>query len=69
MSGHAVSRTTPCDELPELLRVEEAAAWLGTSRGLIYELVRQGELTGVRLGRLLRIPRTSLIAKAQAVTP
>jgi excisionase family DNA binding protein len=57
-----ISRTTPIGELPELLRVEEAAAWLGASKGLIYELARRGDLPSVRLGRLLRIRRDGLVA-------
>jgi len=55
-----VTRMTPLNELPELLRPEEAAAWLGISRGLIYELAKRGELPSVRLGRLLRIRREGL---------
>jgi excisionase family DNA binding protein len=47
-------------ELPELLRPEEAAAWLGVGRGIVYELARRGELASVRLGRLLRITRSGL---------
>jgi excisionase family DNA binding protein len=57
-----VTRLTPINELPELLRVEEAALYLGTSKGLIYELARRGELPSVRLGRLLRIRRDGLDA-------
>lgn len=55
-----IARTTPVVELPELLRVDEAAAWLGVSRGLIYGLIASGDLPAVRLGRLVRIPRAAL---------
>lgn len=65
MSPSTITRSTPSSDLPELLRVDEAAAWLGISRGLVYELVRKGELTGVRFGRLVRITRTSLSARAE----
>lgn len=44
------------------LTVEEAAALLGISRGLTYELVRRGELPVLRLGRRLVIPRKALQA-------
>jgi excisionase family DNA binding protein len=55
-----IGRLTPLGELPELLRVDEAAAFLGVSRGLVYELARRGKLQSVRLGRLLRIKRDGL---------
>jgi excisionase family DNA binding protein len=55
-----ITRTTPVNELPELLRVEEAATFLGVSRGLIYEMVKRQELPSLKLGRLLRIKREGL---------
>jgi excisionase family DNA binding protein len=58
MSG--ITRNTPLRELPELLRVEEAAAWLGIGRGLAYDLARRGDLPTVRLGRLVRVRRDGL---------
>jgi excisionase family DNA binding protein len=59
----AITRTTPIDELPQLVRVDEASAWLGCSRGLVFELCRRGDLQSIRLGRLLRIPREALAAR------
>jgi excisionase family DNA binding protein len=58
-----IDRRTRVDDLPELLRVEEAAAVLGISRGLVYELCRRGELESCRLGRLLRIKRSAVAAR------
>jgi excisionase family DNA binding protein len=55
-----VTRLTPVDDLPELLRAEEAAAWLGCGVGTVYELIRRAELAHVRLGRLVRVPRAAL---------
>jgi excisionase family DNA binding protein len=55
-----ITRTTPRADLPELLRVEEAAAWCGCSKYLMYELARRGDLPSVRLGRLLFIKREGL---------
>jgi len=55
-----VNRRTPLAELPELLKPGEAASWLGCGKGTVYELVRRGDLRAVRLGRLLRIPRSGL---------
>ena len=60
-----ITRTTPVANLPELLRVEEAAVWLDVSRGAVYELARNGGLGSVKLGRLLRITRDSLASKAK----
>jgi excisionase family DNA binding protein len=42
------------------LSVEEAAALLGISRDLAYDLVARGELPSVRLGRRLVVPRRAL---------
>jgi excisionase family DNA binding protein len=55
-----IDRFTPLSELPELLRVDEAAAWLGIGRGLAYELVRRGDLPSTKLGRLVRVRRDGL---------
>jgi excisionase family DNA binding protein len=39
------------------LTVEEAAALLGISRGLAYELVAKGDIPSLRLGRRIVVPR------------
>ena len=64
-----ITRHTPVDELPELLRVQEVAVWLSAGTGLVYELVRRGDLPHVRLGRLVRIPRTALATLTRAAVP
>ena len=43
-----------------LLTVPETAQLLRISRNLAYELVARGELPAVRLGRVIRIPRSEL---------
>lgn len=43
-----------------LLRVEEAAARLQVGRTTMYELLRRGEVESVPIGRLRRIPMSSL---------
>lgn len=63
-----ITRLTPVADLPELLRVEECAAWLDVSRGVVYELARRGDLGSVRLGRLLRNKRESLAAITKGAT-
>ena len=42
------------------LSVEEAAALLGISRDLAYDLVARGDLPSARLGRRLVVPRRAL---------
>ena len=49
------------DDLPEVLTVDEAAAYLRIGRTAAYEAVRRGELPGVlKLGRTIRISRFAL---------
>ena len=43
-----------------VLTVEEAAGLLRISRGLAYEMVRQGSLPTIRLGRRILVPRSAL---------
>ena len=43
-----------------MISVEEAARLLGISRNLAYDLVRQGRLPHVRLGRRILVPRFGL---------
>ena len=45
---------------PLLLRVGEAATLLGIGPTLAYEMVGQGNLPHVRIGRAVRIPRRAL---------
>jgi excisionase family DNA binding protein len=52
-----ITRHTPIEDLPQLLTVEEFAAFTGTGHTLVYDLVKRGELEHVRFGRLVRIPR------------
>jgi len=47
---------------PLLLTVPEAATLLRISRNLCYELVAQGRLPHIRLGRRILIPRHGLEA-------
>lgn len=45
-----------------LLRVEEAAEWLGISRTKAYDLVYRGTLRSVTIGRSRRVPVAALEA-------
>jgi excisionase family DNA binding protein len=49
-------------DAPDALTVEQMRTVLGCSRGLAYELVRQGHIRSVRLGgRSIRIPKAGLL--------
>jgi len=43
-----------------LLRIEEAAAWLGLSKRKTYELLSRGEIQSVYIGRSRRITLAAL---------
>jgi len=49
--------------------VTEAAAMLGISRGLAYELVHRGELPVIQLGRRLVVPILALERLVAAASP
>ena len=49
------------DELPLTLRVEDLMPILGIGRNTAYELVPSKQIYSVKVGRLLRIPKQSLI--------
>jgi excisionase family DNA binding protein len=51
------------------LSVEETAALLGISKWLAYELVAQGKLPALRLGRRLVVPRVALERMLEQVGP
>src|SRR5437867_478756 len=53
---------TGTDNLPAVMTVEEVARFLRIGRSAAYELVRLKVIPSVRLGRLIRVPRDSLLA-------
>lgn len=59
--AQSITRRTSLGDLPELLTVEEFAAWGGIGRNTAYEAVRRGEIKSVRIGRLVRIPKSALM--------
>jgi excisionase family DNA binding protein len=50
----------PYNELPDVLTVDEAAAYLRVGRSSIYEAVRQREVTAIRIGRRIVIPKRGI---------
>lgn len=60
--------TTPADSRRDssavrpFLTVEETAAVLRIGRNTCYELIRQGQIPHIRLGRTIRIPTHALMS-------
>ena len=59
-NGGSGSRRRTAIEKRLCITVPEAAAMLGLSRNFGYELVKQGQLPVIRLGKRLLIPRAAL---------
>ena len=55
-----ITRHTRFEDLPDFLSVEETRIYLGLGRSTIYELLRRKELSAVRFGRVIRVPRAAL---------
>jgi excisionase family DNA binding protein len=47
-------------DMPEIMTVPEAAAYLGIGRSAAYEAARRGQLPTLRLGRKLRVSRAAV---------
>ena len=50
------------DGMPDVLTVSEIAQVLRISRGTAYEMVRSGQLSSIRVGRRILVPRARLEA-------
>ena len=48
------------EELPLLLTVDDLVNVLKIGRNTAYTLLRSGQLKSIRVGRLIKIPRTAL---------
>lgn len=48
------------NDIPLVLKVEELMSILSIGRNTAYELVRSGQISSIRIGRIYRIPRASL---------
>lgn len=53
--------TTTFESLPLLLTVEEMASVLRIGRNPAYQLVKDGRIQSIRVGRSIRIPRNALV--------
>jgi excisionase family DNA binding protein len=61
--GRPITRLTSPDDLPQLVTVFEAAAWLGVHTDVIRSMIAGGALPEVRFGRLVRTTKAALVAK------
>jgi excisionase family DNA binding protein len=57
---YAFLRMATLNDAPQLLNVSEIADRLRLTQGYVRELLRSGELPGVRLGRVWRIDAKKL---------
>lgn len=48
------------ENLPQVLKVKEVATILRISLSQAYELIARREIPCVRIGRIIRVPRTAL---------
>jgi excisionase family DNA binding protein len=64
--GHSTSALAT---LPEVLTAREAAAILRVGRNQLYQAVGRGELSAVRIGRSIRIPKQALVDLLTAASP
>jgi excisionase family DNA binding protein len=53
---------TKAEDLPSLLTVKEAAAFLGLGIATVYNMVENGYIPAKRFGRCIRIPKEAFIA-------
>lgn len=54
-------KSTTFESLPLLLTVGEMASVLRIGRNPAYQLVKDGNIQSIRVGRSIRIPRNALI--------
>ena len=56
-----ITNYTNFDTLPLMLTVEEMASILRIGRNPAYQLVKDGNIHSIRVGRSIRIPRAALV--------
>ena len=61
---HLLRNLDPSEIADGLVTTKEAAAFLHLSRSTLYEMMNNGELRYVKLGRSRRIPRKAVIELA-----
>lgn len=61
MSGFVDAKITAKEEVPEVMTVEEAAAFLKVSEQTIYSLCKIGQIPSAKVGNQLRVLKQSLM--------
>lgn len=56
-----IDRYTSYEQLPLFLSIEDIMSILSIGRSTAYTLIRCGEIESTRVGRQIRIPKSSLI--------
>ena len=51
---------SPLEELPMMLKVTEVASYLRVTRQMLYQVIREGGIKSVRVGKAMRISRDTL---------
>ena len=59
--GEGFSPYVPFAEYPDILKTAQAAQALQVDEKTVRELIKRGELYAVRVGRVIRVPKKSLI--------
>jgi excisionase family DNA binding protein len=49
------------DDYPDILTVREMQALLGIGKGMAYKIIKSGAIKHMRLGKVIKIPKKSLI--------
>jgi excisionase family DNA binding protein len=57
-----LTRMTKIEDLPSLLTVKEAAAFLGLGLATVYIMVDNGHIPSKRFGRCIRIPKEAFMS-------
>ena len=55
-----IARTTPFEDLPQWLTIEEFRIYLCLGRSTVYDLVNRDQVAHKRFGRVIRIPREAV---------
>lgn len=50
------------DDLPDLCTVEDVQLFLQIGRNTAYELIKSGAIPSQKFGKLIRVPKTALLA-------
>ena len=53
-------RPKSLDQYPLLLTIPEIAEILGVGRSTAYSLIHSGQIKSIRVGRLIKVPKTAL---------